>query len=366
MISVAGHGSCGSENAPLNRMERFALRFAELANNDPRGKWLQTRFLRGVSYAVGARRDRAADPDRWPRRGDRAAARDRRHGGLEPSQLLRPVHHDARVLHGPGAVGEAPVLPGPRELLLRQPARRGGQRRDRRWCDVSADLSPGRAPRAQRRRARSHGRDRAARRATWSACTPKARAARAPIRISSCRRSPASASSRSSRKPMVIPAFILGLGNNIAMDIAQNFGKNARRDNAVIIMFGKPVDYSDLAAEKPRPTLYKKCADRFMSAIKVLGEEQKALRARGQRRRDLRRRSAVVEQPADEQDLRARSRRLIPHRRRRRNADIGSAQFSITVKSIVFAARPRESFASTWTVSLRPSHSRGSRAASRA
>jgi len=48
-------------------------------------------------------------------------------------------------------------------------------------------------------------------------------------------------------KPMVVPCFIL--------------------------------DYSDLAAEKPRPTLYKKCADRFMSVIKVLGEEQKALRA---------------------------------------------------------------------------------------
>jgi hypothetical protein len=37
-------------NRPLSRMERFALRFAELANDDPRGKWLQTRFLRGFSY----------------------------------------------------------------------------------------------------------------------------------------------------------------------------------------------------------------------------------------------------------------------------------------------------------------------------
>src|SRR5258706_10865328 len=34
----------------LTRMERFALRFDELANDDPRGKWLQNRFLRGVSY----------------------------------------------------------------------------------------------------------------------------------------------------------------------------------------------------------------------------------------------------------------------------------------------------------------------------
>jgi 1-acyl-sn-glycerol-3-phosphate acyltransferase len=80
-------------------------------------------------------------------------------------------------------------------------------------------------------------------------------------------------------KPMVIPTFILGLGNNIAQDIAQNFSKDARRDHAVIIVFGKPVDYSDLAAEKPRPTLYKKCADRFMAAIKALSDRQRELRA---------------------------------------------------------------------------------------
>src|SRR6187401_2646327 len=34
----------------LTRIERFAVRLAELTNDDPRGKWLQTRFLRGVSY----------------------------------------------------------------------------------------------------------------------------------------------------------------------------------------------------------------------------------------------------------------------------------------------------------------------------
>ena len=39
-----------AEEAPLTRVEKLALRFAELANEDRRGKWLQTRFLRGVSY----------------------------------------------------------------------------------------------------------------------------------------------------------------------------------------------------------------------------------------------------------------------------------------------------------------------------
>ncbi len=39
-----------AEEAPLSRVEKLALRFAEFANQDSRGKWLQTRFLRGVSY----------------------------------------------------------------------------------------------------------------------------------------------------------------------------------------------------------------------------------------------------------------------------------------------------------------------------
>ena len=80
-------------------------------------------------------------------------------------------------------------------------------------------------------------------------------------------------------KPTVIPAFIKGLGNNIAEDIRVNFTKGARNEHAVIAVYGKPLDYADLAAEKPRPTLYKKCADRMMAAIKILGEREKELRA---------------------------------------------------------------------------------------
>ena len=39
------------EDLPLNRVEQLALRFAEAANEDPRGKWLQTQFLRTISYS---------------------------------------------------------------------------------------------------------------------------------------------------------------------------------------------------------------------------------------------------------------------------------------------------------------------------
>src|ERR1051325_10456927 len=37
-------------DVPLSRIEGLAIRFPDLANEDPVGKWLQTRFLRGVSY----------------------------------------------------------------------------------------------------------------------------------------------------------------------------------------------------------------------------------------------------------------------------------------------------------------------------
>ncbi|MEO8705952.1 MAG: hypothetical protein ABI867_38325, partial [Kofleriaceae bacterium] len=77
----------------------------------------------------------------------------------------------------------------------------------------------------------------------------------------------------------VIPAFIHGLGNNIAQDIQWNFGKEAHRTHAVVTVFGPPVDYADLMLEKPRPTLYKKCADRFMGAVKALMTREREIRA---------------------------------------------------------------------------------------
>jgi len=80
-------------------------------------------------------------------------------------------------------------------------------------------------------------------------------------------------------KPTVVPAFIHGLGNNIVEDVKWNFGPEARRSHAVVTVFGPPVDYADLLAEKPRPTLYKKCADRYMAEIKKLMAREKAIRA---------------------------------------------------------------------------------------
>src|SRR5258705_10528769 len=48
---VAAMGADQGNGTDLTRIERLALRFAEGANERPAGKWLQSRFLRGVSYS---------------------------------------------------------------------------------------------------------------------------------------------------------------------------------------------------------------------------------------------------------------------------------------------------------------------------
>ncbi len=80
-------------------------------------------------------------------------------------------------------------------------------------------------------------------------------------------------------KPIVLPCFINGLSNDIVSDVRSNFRSTVRRDNPVITVIGEPVDYSDLASQKPRPALYKKAADRFRAAIMELGKRERELRS---------------------------------------------------------------------------------------
>jgi 1-acyl-sn-glycerol-3-phosphate acyltransferase len=80
-------------------------------------------------------------------------------------------------------------------------------------------------------------------------------------------------------RPTVIPLFINGLSNDFVADVRANFKPVSRRVFPLIAVFGQPIDYSDLLAEKPRPTLYKKAADRFMREVAALGERERNLRA---------------------------------------------------------------------------------------
>jgi 1-acyl-sn-glycerol-3-phosphate acyltransferase len=80
-------------------------------------------------------------------------------------------------------------------------------------------------------------------------------------------------------KPIVIPAWINGLSNDFVKDVRANFEKNIRRERPCICVYGTPIDYDDLLAQKPRPALYKKCADRFREEILKLSHRERELRA---------------------------------------------------------------------------------------
>lgn len=81
-------------------------------------------------------------------------------------------------------------------------------------------------------------------------------------------------------KPIVVPMFINGLGNDLLRDIRKNYHRDIRRENPVMIVFGTPFDYSAMAAKKPRAALYKKTSDALLEEIRSLGEREKELRAR--------------------------------------------------------------------------------------
>jgi 1-acyl-sn-glycerol-3-phosphate acyltransferase len=79
--------------------------------------------------------------------------------------------------------------------------------------------------------------------------------------------------------PIVIPVFIQGLSNDLVSDVRANFQSTVRRERPVVIVFGSPIDYSDLLAQKPRPTLYKKTSDLFRQKILELAPRERELRS---------------------------------------------------------------------------------------
>jgi 1-acyl-sn-glycerol-3-phosphate acyltransferase len=80
-------------------------------------------------------------------------------------------------------------------------------------------------------------------------------------------------------KPVVIPVFMQGLSNDFMKDVLANWNPKTRRERPITAVFGPPVDYSDLAAQKPRPALYKKCADRIREKMLELAPRERELRA---------------------------------------------------------------------------------------
>ena len=265
-------------DAPLSRVERAALRFAQIANEDPRGKWLQVRFLRAVSYlwvrAALANRMLAEGVDDMmalrPETGVMMVSNHRSffdQYAILLALYMGPVHWAKRLFFPVrstffydqplGILVNAAVAGG----AMYPPIFRQAERRalNDQALEKMVELlgAPGNVLGMHPEGTRGKGPD--------------------PYQLLPAQ--PGVGKVALLGKPVVIPVFIHGLGNNVAQDIRWNFGKDARRAHAVITIFGPPVDYADLCAEKPRPTLYKKCADRFMAALGPLKERERAIRA---------------------------------------------------------------------------------------
>jgi 1-acyl-sn-glycerol-3-phosphate acyltransferase len=74
----------------------------------------------------------------------------------------------------------------------------------------------------------------------------------------------------------VIPVFVNGLGNDIGRQVAGNF---LRKGAPVTIVFGEPIAFGDLLDAPSTPAQHQRISERALEAVRVLGEEERAIRA---------------------------------------------------------------------------------------
>jgi 1-acyl-sn-glycerol-3-phosphate acyltransferase len=75
----------------------------------------------------------------------------------------------------------------------------------------------------------------------------------------------------------VLPVFIHGLGNDLARQVMGNF---TGRGDPVIVVFGEPIDFGPMLEGAPSPRLHRSISEHALEAIRKLGEEERAIRAR--------------------------------------------------------------------------------------
>ena len=75
-------------------------------------------------------------------------------------------------------------------------------------------------------------------------------------------------------RAVVIPVFINGLGNDLARQVAGNYLKTG---GPVTVVFGHPVEFDGLL---DGPEADQRISDRALEAVRVLGEEERLLRAK--------------------------------------------------------------------------------------
>jgi 1-acyl-sn-glycerol-3-phosphate acyltransferase len=81
-------------------------------------------------------------------------------------------------------------------------------------------------------------------------------------------------------KPIVVPLFVNGIGNDFVDDVVRTQRAASWRSHPVILVYGEPIDYADLQAKKPRLALYKQMSDRILHHVSALGERERGLRER--------------------------------------------------------------------------------------
>ena len=74
----------------------------------------------------------------------------------------------------------------------------------------------------------------------------------------------------------VIPVFVNGLGNDIVRQVAGNYLK---KGTPVTIVFGEPIAFGDLLDGAPSPERHLRISEHALEAVRVLGDEERALRA---------------------------------------------------------------------------------------
>jgi len=79
---------------------------------------------------------------------------------------------------------------------------------------------------------------------------------------------------------VVVPVFINGLGNDILRQVRSNFDGTGE---PIHVLYGAPIDFSDLLAEPASPRVFQQIADRALEHIALLGQRERALRDQGTR-----------------------------------------------------------------------------------
>jgi 1-acyl-sn-glycerol-3-phosphate acyltransferase len=75
----------------------------------------------------------------------------------------------------------------------------------------------------------------------------------------------------------VLPVFVNGLGNDLPKQVAGNF---TRKGTPIVINFGAPVDFEGMLEQPPSPRLHRRISEHALEKVRLLGEEERAIRAR--------------------------------------------------------------------------------------